>query len=59
MADDNIMTGFVDGFSKVAEAAGFNSDQVSDLLQLAVCLGQREHSPEEFDAGFMSVGRGS
>lgn len=55
MSDEAILDGFMEGFAKVAEDAGFRGDSVRDLMELSLGLAQRAVHPEEFDAGFNSV----
>lgn len=55
MTDEELLDAFTDGFAKTAEAAGFTGDQIRGLMELSVCLAQREAHPDEFDAGFKSV----
>lgn len=55
MPDESVLDCFMDGFAKVAEAAGLQGEQVRDLLELSVGLAQRVAHPAEFDAGFASV----
>ena len=55
MDDETILNGFMDGFAKAAEDAGFTGEQVRDLLGLSVDLAQRAVSPDAFDAGFAAA----
>ena len=55
MNDENILDGFMEGFAKTAEAAGFHGDQVRELLELGVSLAQRDGHSEAFDSGFNST----
>ena len=55
MDDETILNGFMDGFVKAAEDAGFVGEQVRDLLELSVDLAQHAVSPDAFDAGFATA----
>jgi len=55
MDEETILNGFMDGFAKAAEDAGFRGEQVRDLLKLSVDLAQREGNPAAFDAGFAAM----
>lgn len=59
MNDEAILNGFMDGFAKTAEAAGFRGEAVRELLELGVCLAQREGHADAFDAGFQAALRGA
>jgi hypothetical protein len=55
MGDETILNGFMDGFAKAAEDAGFVGEQVRELLKLSVDLAQGVVNPEAFGAGFAAV----
>lgn len=55
MNEENVLNCFMDGFAKVAEAAGFTGDSVRGLMELSLDLAQRDAHPAEFDEGFFSV----
>ncbi len=55
MDDETILNGFVDGFAKAAEDAGFVGEEVRDLLQLSADLAQRAVHEADFDAGFAAA----
>lgn len=52
MHEDIELNGFVEGFAKVAEDAGFSGEQVRGLLELSVALARRDGHEASFDAGF-------
>lgn len=55
MGDENILNGFMEGFAKAAEDAGFHGEDVRKLMQLSVDLAQSVKHPDAFSAGFDSV----
>lgn len=55
MNDQEMLDGFMEGFAKVAEEAGYHGEAVRTLMELSVDLAQHSAHPEEFSAGFNSV----
>lgn len=55
MNEETILNGFMDGFAKAAEDAGFVGEQVRDLLALSADLAQGAVNPDAFNAGFAAA----